>query len=303
MSPTYKELLEQVGAQIKSRKNALLKRTLLITWPFIAMAVIGYLLNKFIDFRGLPYTSQLLLLWVGALIILSGVVYSIIVTFIFDIEKRIWIDSYFDQKNLSLPQSWKIAKKLFWPAAVFRVKVIFYYYILPIVGLIATTVLVIFGLYDVIPNVEIVMLVAFLAVLIAIAVYSYYLKIKLRYLWFIFLDNYGRDYSHTFLTAEMKKLNSISKTDTFKKSLIANLGTDSISGLSRMAIGTISKGMSVFGGEAGKLLGGITEIYGKELARQATDFGNISAQYILYRFARKELYGEEQVVNDSIYLL
>ena len=61
--------------------------------------------------------------------------------------------------------------------------------------------------------------------------------------------------------------------------------------------------MSVFGGEAGKLLGGITEIYGKELARQATDFGNISAQYILYRFARKELYGEEQVVNDSIYLL
>ena len=303
MSPTYKELLEQVGTQIKARKNALLKRTLLITWPFMAIAVIGFLFNKFIDFRGLPYSYQILLMWVGVLIIFSGLVYSIIFTFIFEIEKRIWIDSYFDQKNLSLSQSWKIAKKLFWPAAIFRLKIIFYYYLLPIVVLTVTTTLVIFGLYDVIPNVDVVVIVALLTVLIAIAVYSYYLKIKLRYLWFIFLDNYGRDYSHTFLTSEMKKLNNISKTDTFKKSLLANLGTDSLSGLSRMAIGTISKGMSVFGGEAGKLVGGITGIYGKELARQAANFGNISAQYILYRFARKELYGEEQVVNDSIYLL
>ncbi len=302
MSPTYKELLEQVGAQLKARKNALLKRTLLITWPFIGLAVIGYICNKLVDFKALSDDQVIVWIWAGAVLLISSLVYTIIVSFIFEIEKRIWIDSYFDQKNLSLSESWRIAKKLFWPAALFRFKAIFYYYVFPILGIIAATTAIAYDFYDASDTSTMIFLAVFFVMMIAIVLYCYYLKIKLRYLWFLFLDNYSHDHSHTFLVAEMKKLNNISKTDTFKKSLVANLGTDSVKGLAQMAIGTISTGMSAFGGEAGKLLGGVTEIYGKELARQAADFGNISAQYILYRFARKELYGEEQVINDSLYL-
>jgi hypothetical protein len=143
----------------------------------------------------------------------------------------------------------------------------------------------------------------FLLSLIALAVYSYYIKIKLRYTWFLFMDMYGTAYSYDALVAEMNKLNDISKSDTFKKSLVANLGTDSVKVLTQSAVSMISRGMSYFGGEAGRVLGAITQIYAQEATRQITDLANIAAQYILYRFARKELRGEEQAVNETLYQL
>ena len=82
--------------------------------------------------------------------------------------------------------------------------------------------------------------------------------------------------------------------------LLTNLGTDSINGIIQMAIGSISFGMSTLGKE-GALVGNLVKVYGQEAARQATSLGNIAAMYMLYRFARKELYGQEQSVNEKVY--
>jgi hypothetical protein len=101
---------------------------------------------------------------------------------------------------------------------------------------------------------------------------------------------------------EMNKLNAISKTETFKKSLVANLGTDSLKGLTNVVVGTLAFSISRLGG-VGEAIGSLTKVYGAELARQTADLGNITAQYLIYKFARKELYGKDQVVNEALYRL
>lgn len=53
------------------------------------------------------------------------------------------------------------------------------------------------------------------------------MKIKLRYAWFLFIDNYGKEqFSYRELFIEMNELNKINKSDAFKKSLVTTLGTD-----------------------------------------------------------------------------
>jgi hypothetical protein len=101
---------------------------------------------------------------------------------------------------------------------------------------------------------------------------------------------------------ELKKLNSVSKSETFKKSLLLSIGADSLNGIATLAIESISYGLAQFG-NTGKLVGNLLKVYGEEASRQATELGNISAQYILYRFARKEIYGTEQEINENIYKL
>lgn len=306
--PTYKQLLEEMGKQLSQRKSALLKRVLLITWPFILLIVAIYALEEIYDFKNFSDEQAFWAMSSFVVYLFLALVYSAIVKFIFEIEKRIWIDSYFDHKNLSLSQSWRIAKKLFWKAFVFRFKVYLQYYLIPIITTIALSVAVIYISTLLFPTTEgqinIIIASFFVLILffIMLWIYSYYLKIKLRYAWFIFLDKFGPTYSYKSIIDEMDILNKISKSETFKKSLILNIGTDSINILALSTIGIISHGMSNFG-NTGRMFGSILRIYGEEASRQAADLGNISAHYILYRFARKEAHGNEQEVNDYLYSL
>jgi hypothetical protein len=305
--PTYRQMLEEMGRQLSERRSALFKRVFLITWPFLLLIVALFILNEIYDFNSIPSgqsTGWVILL---ILYIFVAVVYSTIIRFIFEIEKQIWVDSYFDQKNLTLSQSWNLAKRLFWPAIVFRFRISVQYYLIPmLVAIISVVVIVYFvtlllGAGD--ASVGIISyFIAIILFLIGIFGYSYYIRTKLRYVWFIFLDKFGSDFSYNSAIEEMNNLNRISKSEIFKKSLILNIGTDSINSLARSIIGTISYGMSSFG-NTGKMLGGLMRVYGEEASRQATDLGNISAHYILYRFARKEAYGTEQRVNENLYRL
>jgi hypothetical protein len=308
-APSYTQMLEEVGKQLKERKSALFKRTLLITWPFILLVVIGYLFDNFYDINSLNSIQQYWVLGGGIFLVACSVIYSLIVGFIFEIEKQIWIDSYFDQKNLALSQSWSIAKKLFVPALKFRLYIIWKFYIVPIFSSLVLLALLIYAATIVSRDAQTDSylfagsMIAILLFLVGIFIYGYYIKIKLRYTWFLFLDTYGNNYPYQNLFDEMERLNAVSKSESFKKSLIANLGADSVKAITQIAIGTITKGMSQFGGKAGEAFGAVVNVYGQEIARQATNLGNIAAQYILYRFARKELHGQEQSVNDKIYTL
>ena len=304
--PTYKQLLEEIGKQLSQRKSALLKRVLLITWPFLLLVVTVFVLGKTNSFDGFSYEQMVPWLLPLIIYISLALVYSTVVRFIFDIEKRIWIDSFFDQKNLALSDSWNVAKKIFWEAFVFRLKIFVHYYLAPIVAFILLGAIVMyastifFKTIDGRADMVIASLISFAVLLIGFIVYSYYIRTKLRYAWFIFLDRFGPNYSFGSVIEEMHNLNQISKSDTFKKSLVLNIGTDSVNGLAQSAIGIISHGMSNLG-EVGNVLGGVLTVYGNEASRQVTDFGNISANYILYRFVRKEAYGNEQDVNEYLY--
>ncbi|PIQ91522.1 MAG: hypothetical protein COV70_03285, partial [Parcubacteria group bacterium CG11_big_fil_rev_8_21_14_0_20_39_22] len=306
LPPSYKEIFEEIGRQLKLRKSALFKRIFLITWPYILLIIVSYVLNLIYDFKSFSQDQTFTYLKILIPYLLVAAFYSSIVRFIFKIEKQIWIDSFFDKKNLEPSESWRIAKKLFWPAFAFRIKLWLRYYFIPIV-----VIIIAFGLliqvfvptfnssnsYEIILNSSLILFAVFVIGLVA---YGYYLKTKLRYTYFIFLDKFGTASSYKSMLEEMNKLNNVSKSETFKKSLILSIGANSLNSIAQLAIESISFGVSQFG-NTGKMVGNIMRVYGEEASRQATDLGNIAAQYVLYRFARKEVYGTEQEVNENIY--
>ncbi|MFA6295230.1 MAG: hypothetical protein WC666_02275 [Candidatus Paceibacterota bacterium] len=305
LPPTYRQLLEEMGKQLNKRKFLLARRIFLVVWPYLLLIVSGYILNSFYDMEG--FIREHLISFFVCLVVylLLAVIYTIIVRFVLTIEKQIWVDSYFDNKNLEPKDSWRIARKLFWPGLVFRLNIFWRYYFLPIaltaLALIGSIYLLSQFAYEYQSLLYILISIPLLFV-IGLCVYAYYLKIKLRYTWFIFLDSFGSAYTFESMMIDLDKLNDVSKTDTFKKSLVANLGTDTLKGISQITIQGISQGISSLGG-VGQLFGSMLRVYGEEAARQVADLGNISAQYILYRFARKALHGEEQSINEAIYTM
>lgn len=302
----YRKIFEEIGQQLKLRKSSLFKRTLIIVCPYLLLIVVSYIFNLIYIFDSL--SSEQRANYYGYIIVylIMSAIWSQTIRFIFKIEKQIWVDSFFDKKNLEPSESWKIAKKLFWPALFFRMKLWLQYYFVPIGIAIAVFSL---GIYVFVPNFnnpsgyEFILntsLVLFLFIVIGIIAYGYYLKTKLRYAWFIFLDKFGTEYSYKIVLEDMKKLNDISKSETFKKSLILSIGANTLNSIAQFAISSMSHSLSRFG-DMGKMTGKLISIYGNEASRQVTDLGNISAQYVLYRFARKEAYGVEQEVNENIY--
>lgn len=303
LPPSYQDIVSGIGAQLKERKSLLMWRVLLVSWPMILLVAGIYLGKELgIDLESIPH-PDILYYGVGvAVYAFFALVYGAIMNFVFEIEKRIWIDSYFDGKKLSSKQSWKMAIRLFWPAAMFRIRLIFSYYIIPFFGFTAAIVLAVWICSRIMPEEQIfiAILVGVVLLIVGLVVYGYYMRTRLRYAWFVFLDKFGNAYSYRAVISEMNDLNNIAKSETFKKSLVASIGTDSINSLANMVIGGLSLGIAQLGG-VGRVIGAATRVYGQELSRQATDLANIVAQYILYRFARKELYGAEQSVNDALY--
>jgi hypothetical protein len=305
---SYKEMLTAMGERLNERKPLLLKRVLLMQWPFLLLIPFIYIFQEREYYKTLSTENAFLYggIFVGYLLLAA--IYSVIVSFTFEIEKQIWIDSYFDNRDLDQSQSWRIARALFWPAFVFRLKISLRYYFLPIGTALIAIAALCYGTFTmtndvtVQSNLTIAVSITGLVVFIGLALYGYYIKTKLRYTWFIFLDRFGNNQTHAALIEEMKKLNAISASDTFKKSLMASLGTDTVKGLVSMTVSGFAGALSS-SGEIGKALGGAIQIYGQEANRQMTDFANQAAQYVLYRFARKEAHGTEQEVNEALYRL
>ena len=247
--------------------------------------------------------------WFVGVYVVLAMLYTAIVSFVFTIEKQIWLDSFFDKKNLTSKQSWKIAGRLFWPALWFRIRLWFRYFTIPVLVVLVMIFITIKSAflttttsshYDVVLVSSVVALVVFC---IALIIYGYYIRTKLRYGWFVFLDTWGVTDPFGTAIEEMNKLNEVSRSETFKKSLVAAIGTDTVRGVVNVAIGAMTRVISGLGGAGGKMLGGLVNVYTRELNRQVTDLANISAQYVLYRFAHKQVYGTEQEVNENIYKL
>ena len=301
--PSYGQLLEEMGRQLNKRKLLLAKRIFLVVWPYLLLVIVGYIFNRFYDIEAIVSANSLLFFVCFGLYLLLAGIYSIIMRFILTIEKQIWVDSYFDNKNLEPKDSWRIARKLFWPGFKFRLRILIRFFFVPILVSLVVIIVIAYVSYQFINDSKLLPSV-FISIVFLFAIgfliYSYYLKVKLRYSWFIFLDNFGKSYTFEMVMTDLNKLNEVSKTETFKKSLIVNLGTDTVKGIALLAVRNISRGISALG-STGQLFGSLFRIYGEEMTRQVTDLANISAQYMMYRFARKAAYGEEQSVNESVY--
>jgi hypothetical protein len=316
MTPAYQEILAQIGAQIRERKGLLIRRTLLLTWPILLAIAIGYLTQFFF---GEESAKQIFFSYPNYIYVVTyalfACLYGMIVNFTFEIEKRIWIDSFFDKKVLTPQESWKVSQKLFWRAIQFRFRVFVRYYVLPNLVFLSTIIagVVLFYNKDFYPADSKVLIYGGVTLGVSFALfifYSYYLNIRLRYTWFLFLDGYKKmesDYTNLFV--QVDRLNAVMKSESFKKALVLNLGTDSIASITNNVISTMTQGLStVAGGLTGsKVLGemasSLTDAYGKELVQQIASYARIVAMYMLYQSARKEAFGEGQIVNTEVYNL
>ena len=175
--------------------------------------------------------------------------YYYILSAIFAIEKIVWIDSYFDNKNLDSKTSWKIAQKLL-PSATMLVSMTFlrFYLWIPLFyGSLFYFYFYYFLQFNISDSVGNAMGIIIIFLLFFIPIYFYYLRIKLRFLWFVFLDLYGQEgVLATEVFQEMKKLNQIRKSDMFKKTLIINLGSDAIGIIVQQVIENLQKGLQFF---------------------------------------------------------
>ena len=308
--PKYAPILEEIGKHLKERKNLLLKRSLQIIWPLFILFAYGTILSELYDLKSIaddqglfaPIFIPLWIIWILSLI------YIVVMRSIFFVEKLIWVDSHFDGKNLEPKSSWKIAKKLFWPSIKFKLYIVFKYYVPSILlFIVAIAILNIFVGSLSVRAFAIVMFAQPILLLPGIFIYLYYLKIKLRYTWFIFIDTYGSDITYKEIIHRMNALNLINKSDSFRQALVINLGEDTIKSAINAVIRLVSAGVekvgNIGGSGLGRFLGLSARAYGEEVSLHVSHFAKLVAIYVLFRTAKKANGEDEQFINEKLYSL
>lgn len=291
--PTYKETLIEIRKQLKNRNNILFKRIILISWPIIVLVFFYELLSSLINFNIFDNLKiPMAFIYFAIFFYFFTIIYYYIVSVLVAIEKRIWLDSYFDKKNLNSKESWNLALKLFFPVLKIAFIVFFRYLLLPILSY---PLYLYFFYYlsgfDLMKSSSIMtgyVIVSPMIVLFIIFLYFYYLKVhKLKFLWFVFLDNYNKNFSYTNLFKENNRLNKIDSKKMEGRSFVYFLAEE----IAKFIGYTLSSGT------------GYMRPFFEETTRQITSFSRIIAYHILYRYARNKIYLKPDKVNENLYKL
>ena len=242
-SPSWDEIFQEIGKQLRARSELLTKRVLKISLPALAIL---FLIQVFIFMT------------------------------IFKIEEAIWLDSYFDKVNLTPEESQRISKRLYGGWCSLQYKIFYRYYlwvILAIVALLYSWIYIIvisdFGKSLPPEFTQILSSTLFIGGGIGIIFWIRYLKIKLSYVPFLFLDRYDANLagSSKFWSEffnELNQLNIVSKGNSFKKNVMIELGGDVAMTLveyiaQRIQIGFNVAGLALSGvagaGSRGRLFG------------------------------------------------
>lgn len=313
---TYREILTEAGRHISQRKGALALRVLAYSWPTLV------LVGAFTYFSEKPELLESLIneqLNLFVAVVIPWIAFSMlnmaILSSLFENEKRIWIDSFFDKQNLTTAQSWRIAKRLFWPMFAFWLEVYIRVYLMPLVLLAVVMIgapALGISLSDSQPNqsetIAIATGTAMILGVVGFAVYVFLTELRLRFLWFIFLDNYGKkDFNVTSSIAEQDRLNKVMKMDGFKRALVVDLGSDVIDIVVQAIVNEVVLGaasaVSKVNTVAGKITENVLGYYTKELTKQSVSLGRTAAFYILYREARQASEHASIHVNEHVYKL
>jgi hypothetical protein len=305
--PNYQEIMRQILSQLNQRKGTLFLRVLINLAPFILGFVILYAMSFFSGGEGEASESlnaaQLVTLFIGlGMIVLVAPAWIIIAGVIFKTERTIWIDSFFDSVTLTSSQSWKIARKLFWPSVLLNFGIFFRYYALAILATILLVGGVIYAAVATEGAFPPLLALAIIALtLIGLIVYSYIIQIRLRYVWFIFLDAYGSpDFSHRAIFTQMKALNARLKEGDLQKIVLTTLGVDAVGAVADTAIDGVSRGLSMFGG-GGRMAGQLVGLVGSTMVAVVKDYSKQVSYYMFYRLARQALYGADDKGSVSLY--
>ena len=303
---TYKTIIEEIGNHLLERKKTLAKRVLFITWPWI-IGIPTLIILMTVMMINTDNTSVIYLtLGLSVIMLVFALPWVLITTFLFAIEKRIWIDSYFDGKDLSPKESWKLSKKLFKPTIKLFLFTVKKYPLLlwPILYAIIFIVLVKFQwfVYFIENNEELagIFLIFIPFVLVTGIIYAIVI-LKLRFIYFVFLDHYGkRDFSFEEVLDESLLLNKVRGREQLRKILTTYAGVHSLGALVNMVNSTL---LNRLGKYVGKAIIAPIRIYTSMYIKEASSFAKIIAWYLIYKKALKVFIGVEHRVNKHLYQL
>jgi hypothetical protein len=292
---------------------------LIISIPALVILFALQLIFRLAGFIQIDYFIQF---WVwGTLAVIVVLFISIILMSILKIEQAIWLDSHFDGKQLTPQESWRIAKKLYWAWSYLQFKLFYRYYLWTVLLIVAGFV---FGGY-LIANSEllnttsqlvgVVIFLYIFALCVSTLVWSRYLKIKLCYVPFLFLDRYHRESVHSSkfwgeFFEELRKLNEVSKGKSFKKNVMLELGADLGMSYVEYIAAHMQAGFEIVGSQLPSVPGAIVASAGTILIRAGAEvahriimFAKLTGRYVLYRYAFQNLHNKPHHVNEYIYSL
>ncbi len=248
--------------------------------------------------------SAMLTYTVLFLFAIYSVIHAEFIRTIFSFEQKLWIDASFKQKNISGMESWAIARKIFWPVIRFRLFLFYKYYLLPVViyfGLIA--ILIITAANNLLWPWWFFPIVLFGGPILIWIYDRYYMGLKTKYAWFLFVDMYCPDnFTYKSLFSELNKLNNVDKKSANKTAIKMLAGVDFLSLGTDMTSSVVTNTVAS-AGELGKMIAAISRPLLQESAATINDFTQLVGFYILYDSALKLLYGDTPRINNYIYSL
>lgn len=302
---SYGEIMKQIMEQLNSRKMLLIGRIILTLAPLllgIILLFVTSIIPRPSEVDALLPFPIILLLAVAIFLLFISPMWMFILGHIFKVERIIWIDSFFDKVSLTNKQSWKFAKKLFWPSLWLDLHVFFRYYLVASIvylGAIAGYIALIVA-----KSIEFQILFAiigFIIISVLLWLYVTYTAVQLRYVRFLFIDLYGTaGFTYGKIFVELKKFNIVLKQDAFRKSLVVTLGSDAVMGVANSLINVGAKGLSSLG-SGGQVAGAVVQIVAGQTTEIVNDYAKQVTYYIFYQLVRKNLYGEAQVKNTAVY--
>ncbi len=327
IGPSWAEIFQNIGVQLHKRSGMLAKKVLKASAFGLAaifvISLFGRLFNLgifdkfFIDksnFIGIPIFLY------GTISLIVVIIVTIILMTLVKIEQVVWLDSYFDGKNLTPEESWKIAKKFYWGWSYLQFKLFYRYYLWVILAalILLPSWFYIFALSDFAKNVGVIVIfspIIFIGGFVGLVLWQRYMKIKLSFTPFLFMDRYkggavqSSHFWHDFFE-EMKRLNEINKDDSFKKNALLEIGADIAVTIEQHIIAQIQRGFSMAAGVLPSVPGAVAGALGDtaavaagEVAYRIIMFGKLAGRQVLYNFAFKTLRGQEREVNEYIYSL
>lgn len=302
---SWQDILIAAREQIYLRKGLIAKRVFLVHLP-VAIVVAWWALLMYRSIGSIMENDAPLYFLYQATLAqpfflmcaTAAIVYWWIMNTVFQLEKIIWIDSFYGNRPLTPEQSWGIAKKMFWGVFLFNFYIFVRYLFLPIIIFFGSLAYLVYTAMRNGNQWNAVFLLLFTIGLMAF--YQYFILVRLRFAMFLFLDQYGKNFSFMNFFAELKKLNTINETDAIKKTLLTSFGVDTADAVINIVVNSLSDKVEKVGeyaGFTGRVIGYLIDAYAAEIL----DIGRTAGIYILYRSARFVLYGKTQVVNDEVY--
>ncbi|OGE79722.1 MAG: hypothetical protein A2660_01530 [Candidatus Doudnabacteria bacterium RIFCSPHIGHO2_01_FULL_45_18] len=321
LNPTWNLIFQEIGKQLHDRSGLLAKRVLLIFIPALVIIFLIQLLAR-ISTQSSFGSISIQLFVSGVLTVVVVLFITAILNSILKIEQVIWLDSYFDGKNLTPKESWRIARKLYWAWSYVQFKLFYRYYLWVILAFVGLSVLgfYTFAVSDFAKSASggILGLLAFIFIVILGSVSLFltrYLKIKLSYIPFIFLDRYHGESVHSSdfwngFFSEMRELNKLSQGDSFNKNVMLEIGADLAMTVVEHVAGQIQYGFELAGGVLPSGVGAAVAAAGTTVTRGIAEVGHriilfakLTGRYVLYRYAFQKMHNKPYNINEYIYSL